>query len=177
MSDMEQTWSRRRFLGRVGAACLGAAGASAVGFALSDRGRLEPIPSPRALQVREIRGGLDLPGGELIVATGDPADATRGAIEALGGMGRFVRPGETVVVKPNIGWDRTPIQAANTNPLVVSAIVAMCIEAGAGRVIVTDNSCNEAGRCFTRSGIWRACEQAGAQVVLPAAEPTSSCRS
>ena len=55
-----------------------------------------------------------------IVRGNDPAENTRRAVEALGGMGAFVRPGETVVVKPNIGWNRLPEQAANTNPEVVA---------------------------------------------------------
>jgi len=80
----------------------------------------------------------------------------------------FVRRGETVVIKPNAGWDRTPLQAANTNPIVVATLVSLCVGVGAASVIVTDNSCNEAGRCFTRSGIWKAAEGAGASVVLPA---------
>jgi len=72
------------------------------------------------------------------------------------------------VIKPNIGWDRTPIQAANTNPIVVGTLVALCVEAGAASVVVTDNTCNEARRCFTRSGIWKAAEEAGAELLLPA---------
>src|SRR5512138_2277173 len=68
------------------------------------------------------------------VALAEGADhgrITRNAINALGGMKRFVKPGNTVVVKPNMGWDRTPDLAANTNPLVVRAIVAECLSSGA----------------------------------------------
>jgi len=83
-------------------------------------------------------------------------------------MSRFIAPGDTVVVKPNIGWDRTPVQAANTNPLVVATIVRLCFAAKAARVVVTDNSCNDPARCFTRSGIWKLAQAAGAEVVLPA---------
>ena len=68
----------------------------------------------------------------LAVAHGpSPAAITRAAVDALGGMGRFVSRGARVVVKPNIGWDRTPEQAANTNPEVVAALVKMAFEAGA----------------------------------------------
>ena len=56
---------------------------------------------------------------------------TRGAIDALGGMGRFVSKGNVVWVKPNIAWDRRPEQAACTNPDVVAALVEMCFQAGA----------------------------------------------
>lgn len=89
---------------------------------------------------------------------------TRGAIEAIGGMSRIVRKGDTVWVKPNIGWDRRPEQAATTNPTVVAVVVQMCLEAGAGKVLVSDHSCNMAARAFPRSGIQQAAEKAGAHV-------------
>ena len=88
---------------------------------------------------------------------------TRGAIDALGGMGRFVSKGNVVFVKPNIAWDRRPEQAACTNPDVVAALVEMCFQAGAKRVAVSDNPCNSAQRTFPRSGIQSAAEKAGAQ--------------
>jgi len=84
---------------------------------------------------------------------GDPAQVTRNAINALGGMKRFVKPGDTVVVKPNMGWDRTPELAANTNPLVVRAVVEECLRAGAKMVKVFDRTCNDERRCYKNSGI------------------------
>ncbi len=108
---------------------------------------------------------------DLVVAREDPDPAAlvRKAIDAMGGMKRFVARGDVVVVKPNIGWDRTPLQAANTNPLVVAEVVRLALDAGAKRVVVTDASCNEPNRCFTRSGIWKAAHDAGADVRLPEA--------
>ncbi len=82
----------------------------------------------------------------------------REALAALGGMGRFVRPGETVVVKPNIGWDRTVELAANTHPAVVRAVVEHCLEAGAKKVLVFDRSANDPRRCYVQSGIQEAVE-------------------
>jgi uncharacterized protein (DUF362 family) len=87
----------------------------------------------------------------------------------MGGMKRFVSRGDIVAVKPNIGWDRMPVHAANTNPLVVAEVVKLAFDAGAKEVIVTDASCNEANRCFQRSGIWRATYALGANVILPSA--------
>jgi uncharacterized protein (DUF362 family) len=84
-------------------------------------------------------------------------------------MKRFVSNGDVVAVKPNIGWDRMPVHAANTNPLVVAEVVRLAFDAGARRVVVTDASCNEPNRCFQRSGIWRAAHDLGATVILPAA--------
>lgn len=91
----------------------------------------------------------------------DPAINTRKAVETLGGIQRFVRKGDVVVIKPNIGWDRTPEQAANTNPAVVAELVRMCREAGAKMVKVFDNTCNDARRCYENSGIAAAARSAG----------------
>jgi uncharacterized protein (DUF362 family) len=102
---------------------------------------------------------------DLAVATGSsPAHITRAAIEALGGMKRFISRGDVVVVKPNIGWDRLPEQAADTNPEVVGTIVRMCFEAGAKKVKVFDRSVNDPRRCYVQSGIESAAKKAGADV-------------
>jgi uncharacterized protein (DUF362 family) len=95
---------------------------------------------------------------------GSPSKTARAAVDAIGGMRRFVSKGDVVVVKPNIGWDRTPEQAANTNPEVVGAVVAMCIEAGASKVKVFDRPCNDPRRCYVQSGIEAAARAAGAEV-------------
>ena len=80
------------------------------------------------------------------------------AIDKLGGLGSFVSGGERVVVKPNIGWDRTPELAANTHPTVVKTIVEMCLDAGAEKVTVLDRTCDDARRTYSNSGIKRAVE-------------------
>jgi len=88
------------------------------------------------------------------VASGTDFVRTTGkAISLLGGIGRFVKPGATVVVKPNMGWDRSAEQGANTHPLVVRGVVEECIRAGARKVKVFDRTCNDARRCYVNSGI------------------------
>lgn len=105
---------------------------------------------------------------DIAVAEGpDPYQNTVKAVESLGGMGLFVKKGNVVVVKPNIGWDRTPEQAANTDPNVVAALVDMCYKAGAKRVNVFDVTCNEENRCYERSGIAKAAKEKGANVYYP----------
>ena len=90
----------------------------------------------------------------------------RAAVGALGGMGRFVSKGNVVWVKPNIAWNRLPEQAACTNPDLVAEVVRMCFEAGAGKVLVGDNPCQEAEQTYARSGIRQAAERAGARCVF-----------
>lgn len=105
---------------------------------------------------------------ELAVVQGEsPGLITRESIKILGGMGRFVSKGDKILIKPNIGWDRKPEQAACTNPEVVRVLVEMCLEAGAGEVTVMDNPCNPARRTYVRSGIAKAAKEAGAKVPFP----------
>ncbi|NOY24175.1 MAG: DUF362 domain-containing protein [Acidobacteria bacterium] len=90
------------------------------------------------------------------VAIGTGGDITafvQRVLAPLGGMKAFVKPGNRVVVKPNIGWDRRPEQAADTNPEVVKAVVSLALAAGAKEVLVFDNTCNEERRCYHQSGI------------------------
>jgi uncharacterized protein (DUF362 family) len=102
--------------------------------------------------------------GMSIITGSDPTAITTRAVEAIGGMSSFVSKGDVVIVKPNIGWDRTPEQAANTNPLVVATLVALAYAAGAKKVKVFDNTCNTARRCYKKSGIEEAARGAGADV-------------
>ncbi|HEX7344651.1 MAG TPA: DUF362 domain-containing protein [bacterium] len=101
----------------------------------------------------------------VLVRGGAEAEALQAAIEALGGYDQFALKGKTVVLKPNIGWDRTPEQAANTNPDLVAAAVKALRSKGA-TVQVFDNTCNAAQRCYRRSGIEQAAKNAGAQVTF-----------
>jgi len=104
----------------------------------------------------------------LAVVEGEsPQAITKEAIRALGGMKQFVSRGDKVLLKPNIGWDRTPEMAANTNPEVVKALVELAYEAGAKEVIVMDHTVNQPRRCYIRSGIQEAAREAGARVLFP----------
>jgi len=96
---------------------------------------------------------------ELAVRTGSDIPAlVRETVGALGGMSRFVKAGETVVLKPNIGWDRTVELAANTHPQVVATVALLCLEAKAVRVRIFDRTCNDPRRCYVQSGIAAAIE-------------------
>ncbi|MFH1071263.1 MAG: DUF362 domain-containing protein [Candidatus Glassbacteria bacterium] len=115
---------------------------------------------------RRMREPVQLPGAKMAVVKGaGPEAITRRAIEELGGIGMFVSKGDKVLVKPNIGWDRVPAQAATTNPEVLAAVVKLCFEAGAGQVLVLDNTISDSRRCYVRSGIKKAAEELGAQAL------------
>ena len=91
---------------------------------------------------------------DLAIVTGkNYKEVVAHSIELLGGMEQFVRTGDTVVIKPNIGWDRKPEQAANTHPLVVQGLIEMVLDSGATRVDLFDHTCNEKRRCYQNSGM------------------------
>ena len=144
-----------------------AAGAAGVGVWLSEHSS-RPVPAQAEQARRDHRMGADPKLPQLtVVQDGEPRALVQRALEDLGGIRRFVNRQDVVVLKPNIAWDRTPEQAANTNPEVVAEMVRQCWQAGAKRVIVTDVSCNEPRRCFQRSGIQAAARAEGAEVILP----------
>jgi uncharacterized protein (DUF362 family) len=108
---------------------------------------------------------IDLPFDLVAIKNGSPSDMFDAAIAAMGGMKNFVKPGQTVLVKPNIGWDVAPERAGNTNPELVGRIIKHCFDAGAKTVMVFDNSCDEWTRCYKNSGIEAAVKAAGGQIV------------
>jgi uncharacterized protein (DUF362 family) len=99
------------------------------------------------------------------VMGGEPATMLQRAIAELGGMNKFVRKGYRVALKPNIGWDRVPERAANTNPALVAEVVRQCLAAGAKEVVVFDHTCDEWRKCYKNSGIEAAAKAAGANVI------------
>lgn len=166
---MSQAPSRRDVLKRIGATAFMFGGTGALAGLSWDRSGTAAQQQSGERVVLDFRTEpSQLPDIAVAKRGETPTALTRAAIDALGGMSRFVNKGDVVTVKPNIGWDRAPIHAANTNPDVVAAVVRAAYEAGAQRVIVTDFSCNDPQRAFQRSGIWKAAYEAGGEIVLPA---------
>ncbi|MCB2219699.1 MAG: DUF362 domain-containing protein [Bacteroidetes bacterium] len=107
----------------------------------------------------------NLPYDLVAVRNGEPDVMFDKAIQSLGGMESFVKQGQKVVVKPNIGWDVTPERAGNTNPDLIKRIVEHCFNAGAKEVYVFDNTCDEWSKCYKSSQIEQLAKDAGAKVV------------
>ena len=93
---------------------------------------------------------------DIAVAQGDPGPATRKAVEMLGGMGRFVKPGQKVVIKPNMSFSHDVDRATNTHPEVVRELVLMCREAGAARIRVLDHPLRSVEMCI--EGVKQVCD-------------------
>ena len=101
---------------------------------------------------------------------GEPDAMFDEAIKAFGGMSKFVKKGQTVVVKPNIGWDVSPERAGNTNPILVNRIIKHCFDAGAKDVYVFDHTCDNWNKSYSNSGIERAVKDAKGKIVSGASE-------
>jgi uncharacterized protein (DUF362 family) len=157
---------RRDFLKKTGSAVTLAAVTGTTGLVFHNRETTRRQASLAKTASFEVPPDPSLP--VLTSATNaDPVAALNAALDGIGGIRRFIQAGESVVIKPNVGWDRTPEQGANTHPALVSETVRLCLAAGASRVVVTDVSCNDPRRSFLRSGIREAGEAAGATVMLP----------
>jgi uncharacterized protein (DUF362 family) len=101
------------------------------------------------------------------VAVGkDYAKAVETAIDLVGGIRKYVKPGSVVVVKPNIAWNSPPELKANTDPVVVRTVVHLCFQALASKVYVFDRTCNNPKITYVRSGIADAAKSAGASLLF-----------
>ncbi len=156
---------RREFLKKSIQAASLAAITGGSGWLLHNREIINYQPTLKRQADYRVQLNGDFPAVTL-ARSADPVVALNRSLDAIGGIKRFISPGERVTIKPNVGWDRTPAQAANTNPFLVGQMVKLCLEAGASEVLVSDVTCNDPRRCFIRSGIREEAEKAGAKVVL-----------
>jgi uncharacterized protein (DUF362 family) len=161
---------RREFLTRAGKAGISIAAAGVISWRLYDReGPKIGVDTESLVTLPD----FSVPGKAgrtmSIVEGSDRIKIVNKAIELLGGIERFVKPGETVAIKPNVAFASPPMLGATANPELVAEVVRLCRKAGAKRVIVTDNPINDPASCFTLSGVGKAANEAGAKVVLPKA--------
>ncbi len=99
------------------------------------------------------------------VRGGEVVEMYRRAMQEMGGMERYIKPGQRVALKPNASWDVPPERAANTNPELMAAIVEDCLKAGAGSVFAFDHTCDNWERSYANSGVAEAVRAAGGQML------------
>lgn len=108
------------------------------------------------------------PGKSMSIVEGrDRKKMVRKSIELLGGIERFVKAGENVMLKPNVAFASSPALSATTHPDIISEMTKLCYEAKAKQVYVMDNPINDPASCFLLSGIQEACEDAGGKIIYP----------
>jgi uncharacterized protein (DUF362 family) len=160
--------SRREFLWRVTAAGIAAAAAGGIGFALHNR---EAATGAKAFTLPDFSVPPMADRPRIVASHVENVEKTIvECLDRLGGIKRFIQPGDEVIVKPNVGFSSRPSLGATTNPDVVATVVRLCRQAGAKTVWVVDNPINDPARCMKISGIADAATVAGARVILPTPE-------
>ena len=161
--------ARRDFMIRAAKAGLVAAAAGTAGLLIHDRRGPQPTNKGGTVVLPDYSiPGL---GAQMSIVTGaDRAKTVVRAIQGLGGIERFVKHGDRVVLKVNAAFASPCSLGATTHPIIVSEVTRLCLRAGAASVVVTDNPINDPESCFTLTGIAAAAESAGGKVVLPAPE-------
>lgn len=161
-------FNRRQFIARLTKAGLSVAAAGTISYLAYDK------KGPTA--DNEVENVTTLPDFSIPHQDGKTISIIKGqdriksvdkAIELLGGITRFVKPGDIVAIKPNVAFASSPMLGATTNPQLVAEVVRLCYNAGAKEVIVTDNPINDPASCFTLSGVGKAVTAVGGKIVLP----------
>lgn len=128
---------------------------------------LTSIFTPGKLSAAASENGVKVHSEPDLVAVmgGEPEAMLIRALNEMGGIKKFVKKGQKVLIKPNIGWDKAPEMAANTNPALVGALVKLCKSAGASEVMVFDHTCSNWENSYQNSGINDAVKGAGGRMV------------
>jgi len=160
---------RRDFLARAAKAVACACGAAAAAYWLYDSKGPTAARQKQQLVTLPDFSVQEEPGRSMCIVTGpDRKQTFNKAIDLLGGIARFIKAGDTVLIKPNIAFATPPMLGATANPKLVGHVVRLCYDrGGAKRVIVTDNSINDPASCFHLSGIGKAANEAGARIIMP----------
>jgi hypothetical protein len=159
---------RRDFLIRTARAGLVIAGATAAGTLLYDpKGPVSPVMDGAGSVVLP---DFSLPEANRSIAIVSGADRIKSlhvGLQALGGIDRFIKKDDRVLLKVNAAFALPPFLGATTHPDLVAEVGRICYQAGAAAVLVTDNPINDPQSCFVLSGIEAAAQSVGARVVLP----------
>ncbi len=175
-----RVWTRRDLIVRGGQTAVVAGAAAAGAWYLYDPRGDAGLQRPEPIRLKDYFStvGFSPAAPRISVAYGTPSGiddvehVTRMVKAAVGGLDRdlgmrkFITRGDVVMLKPNVGFDRGPQLGATTNPQVVRAVIRLCKEAGARKIIVADNPIENPPACFAKSGIQQAAEAEGAAVVI-----------
>lgn len=87
------------------------------------------------------------------VSGSDPAKMVAAALAALGGISKFVKKGDFVVLKPNAGFANPPAWGTTTHPATVAAVAKACLDAKAKEVLILEFPQGKPEKCFARCGL------------------------
>lgn len=163
---MKKNYDRREFLKRTLKTGIFSIFSSGIFFYFHNKEKKDE----KTLNFPDFRKGLKLKKNMVILKGKDIQKMVERGFEAMGGIENFFKKGETILLKPNMAWDRTPEQGANTNPYLVAEVAKQFLRKGAKKVIVADVPCNEKNKVMERSGILKEGKGAGADVLVPETE-------
>lgn len=189
VNPAEQPIPRRQFLAQVGVGAAAVGTAAGVGVAITDPWGMKGVEPPPPVRLKDYSVSLPPSRPNLVVVRSTPADRSsfasaddeyaareaqafqmvESALKEMGGVEQFIEKGDVVVIKPNVAFDKNPDLGATTQPDTVSAIVKLCLGAGARKVIVCDNPINNPESCFYKTRVGEAAQRAGAVLMLPKA--------
>lgn len=169
MTKVNEQLSRREFLMRSAKAGAAIAAAGALSYAIYDKTGPAAHKEAQTLVTVPDFSVSPIQDKTMSIVTGADRKATvNKAIDLLGGIERFIKPGDRVLIKPNVGFAKAPSLGATTNPELVAEVAKLCYKrGGAKEVFVTDNPISDPESCFTLSGIGKAAREAGGKVMLP----------
>ena len=186
VNPADDSYSRRQFLTQVGATAGLAGAALGGGYLLKDQWGMEGVKPPAPVRLKDYSVQLGPSRPNLVIVRSAPVEAgamgeaelllareeqalkmVKRALDEMGGVEKFITRGDVVVVKPNVAFDKNPDLAATTQPDTVSAVVKLCLGAGARKVIVADNPINNPESCFFKTRVGDAALRAGAELMMP----------
>jgi uncharacterized protein (DUF362 family) len=187
VNPADESFSRRQFAMQVGGFGLAAAGAVGGGLLLRDNWGMEGVKPPPPVKLKDYSVTLASGSPNVVVVRSSPVEAkdhdtkeeelkareaqafsmVKAALDTMGGVDKFIKKGDVVVIKPNVAFDKNPDLAATTQPDTVSAVVKLCLGSGARKVIVADNPINNPESCFFKTKVGEAAVRAGAELMLP----------
>ncbi len=167
-SSKNDSMSRRDFLSRSVKAGVLVVAAGSLSYWLYDGKGPDPASQSSGDHVVLPDFSIADLGGRMSIITGEDRLKTVDlGLKAIGGIERFIRKNDRVLIKVNAAFATPPILSATTNPQLLSEVVNLCLKAGASSVVVTDNPINDPQSCFALSGIGEAVRSAGAKLMLP----------
>lgn len=176
MAKNDHSLTRRELLKKAAiAGSLGAAGGylalapESWPLSLKDSKGLRSQETPEPFRLGDFRVPRPTGKPELALGRGATSEINlKKAMDALGGLSHYIKPGDVVLVKPNVAFDRSPNLGATTHPEILTALIQMLrVDCRAAEVRVADNPIESPADCFAKSGIRPAAERAGARVYLP----------
>lgn len=192
VNPADSSFSRRQFATQVGTYAAVAGGAVGAGLLMKDQWGMEGVKPPPPVKLKDYKVETSSSRPSMVVVRATPPKAEdyaskekefhvredqalkmiKSALEEMGGergVRHFITKGDVVVIKPNVAFDKNPDLAATTQPDTVSAVVKLCFDAGARKVIVADNPINNPESCFFKTKVGDAALRAGAELMMPQA--------